>query len=68
MKENAVRLLLVLCSLVSGLSSRAAVPELVIQEPGLRTIDTVELFRNGLYWWTSSSCSGDVIDPGGVAA
>lgn len=44
-----------------------ATPELVIQETALRTIDTVELFRNGLYWWTASACSGDVINSGGAA-
>ncbi|MCI0536188.1 MAG: DUF642 domain-containing protein [Verrucomicrobiales bacterium] len=67
MKENAVRTSLLFCFLISVLPSSAAVPELVIQETALRTIDTVELFRNGLYWWTASSCSGDVVNQGGAA-
>lgn len=42
-------------------------PEFVTRDESLRTIDTVELFRNGFYWWTASSCSGDVINEGGAA-
>jgi hypothetical protein len=53
--------------LLASLPLQAAVPELVVREEALRTIDTVELFRNGLYWWTSSACSGDVIHLGGAA-
>lgn len=55
-------LLLVLASRVA-----AADPETVAQDDGLRSIDAVELFRNGFFWWTSSSCSGDVINSGGAA-
>ncbi len=45
----------------------AATPELVARESDLQTIDSVELFRNGVYWWTSSACSGDVVSRGGAA-
>ena len=43
--------------LVAALPVCAAVPELVVQEEGLRVIDTVELLRNGLYWWSASFCT-----------
>ena len=47
--------------------SRAAEPELLVREAGLQAIDTVELFRNGLYWWSSSAngCS-ELSIPGGA--
>ncbi|MBL9169286.1 MAG: fibronectin type III domain-containing protein [Verrucomicrobiales bacterium] len=48
------------------LLARAAQPSLVAEEPALRTIDTVELFRNGLYWWTSSSCT-ETLNQGGAS-
>ena len=48
-------------------AARAADPELVVREAGLRGIDMVELFRNGLYWWSSSAngCT-ELSVPGGA--
>ncbi len=45
---------------------QGAIPEVLVREEALRVIDTVELFRNGLYWWTSSACS-ETPNPGGAA-
>lgn len=47
--------------------AHAAEPEIMTRDETLRSIDTVELFRNGFYWWSSSSCSGDVIQQGGAS-
>jgi hypothetical protein len=49
--------LLLLPLFIAALSTPAAVPELIVSEGALRTIDTVELIRNGVYWWTSSACT-----------
>ena len=48
-------------------AGRAAEPELVVREAGLQGIDMVELFRNGLYWWSSSAngCT-ELSVPGGA--
>ncbi len=40
-----------------ALPNRAAEPEIIVREEALRAIDTVELFRNGVYWWTASACT-----------
>lgn len=68
---RAIHLLLFLLALgfgtmVPGRTAQAATPTLVAQEPSLRAVDTVELFRNGLYWWTSSSCT-ETFNPGGAS-
>ena len=54
-----------LLGLLLGVPAQGAAPEVVAREGGLRTIDTVELFRNGVYWWTSSACS-ETANPGGA--
>lgn len=44
----------------------AAIPEVVAREESLATVDAVELFRNGIYWWTGSVCSGEFVQRGGA--
>lgn len=46
-----------LASLTAVWLAWGAEPQLVVREDALRAIDTVELFQNGLYWWTASACS-----------
>lgn len=53
-------------AMLPGRNALAAGPTLVAQEPSLRAVDTVELFRNGLYWWTSSSCT-ETFNPGAAS-
>jgi len=56
-----------LLAMAGAWESLAADPERVTQDEDLRAIDTVELFRNGIYWWSSSSCSGEIRNPGGAS-
>ncbi len=66
----AWRNLLLLGAVVGWLGAagvgQGATPEVLVREEALRVIDTVELFRNGLYWWTSSACS-ETPNSGGAA-
>lgn len=47
--------------------ARAADPAIVLQDPAIPYIETVELFRSGLYWWSGGRCGGDFGYAGGAS-
>jgi hypothetical protein len=53
--------------LVAAPRVQADDPAVILTDPSLQSIETVELFRSGLYWWRDGNCSLEFGHAGGAS-